>query len=211
MTEDFLPGDIVECVDSDGHHGPFPKTGSFCRVERVCPNERWIALQGLEGMWSGECFRIAFRPPQDEVWEPWNGGECPVGGHVLTDVASRVGNSMRQVSDSVRWVHKQRAGDVIAYRLAPSDTVNLGGLSLATPHRSLPQSAKQRQKMTIEAAAHGGYIVMALSDLSMNTHLMPIFEFAGSMAECLGFIERSMAPRAEVPAGDPVTHSPVRL
>jgi len=68
---------------------------------------------------SREEYYQAYPKADDDGWIEWNGGECPVSGDDIVDVAySTYGaKSFSAAANSLRWSKRGLGGDIIAYRL----------------------------------------------------------------------------------------------
>lgn len=68
---------------------------------------------------SREEYYQAYPKADDDGWIEWNGGECPVSGDDIVDVAySTYGaKSFSAAANSLRWSKRGFGGDIIAYRL----------------------------------------------------------------------------------------------
>lgn len=68
---------------------------------------------------SREEYYQAYPKADDDGWVEWNGGECPVSGDDIVDVAySTYGAKLfSAAANSLRWNKRGLGGDIIAYRL----------------------------------------------------------------------------------------------
>lgn len=95
--------------------GPCPKCSPVAELQYTgeahcikCGKTHWLGR---------EC------PAVDDAggWIKWHGGECPVANGTRIDYKLRNGyEGQHQTADCYRWDHKNKAGDIIAYRVVES-------------------------------------------------------------------------------------------
>ena len=146
---DFKAGDIVENIDAQ-NDDPYPVVGRFYRV-LTCIGSRFI-IAGSDLTWKSSRFRLAFRPPEGEVWEPWNGGAPPTDGDVAfvvkgcVDGRVRLGQAYR-----LNWFAETGSSmisPIIAYRVVEQAV------------SGIDRSAKSFwQPSTIPESSHPGWTV----------------------------------------------------
>ena len=80
-------------------------------------------------------------------WIEWEGGECPVPGDTVVEIAKRTGRG-RFIAGTIRWDHVDHPGDIVAYRVvAPAEKpVSRGGVGAVETLRRAADLIEQRGK-----------------------------------------------------------------
>ena len=60
---------------------------------------------------------LADQQPADDGWIPWEGGDCPVGIEVVTQVKGRGGGVDTDKAHFYDWQHAGRSFDIVASRV----------------------------------------------------------------------------------------------
>lgn len=143
MTE-FRVGDIVEAVNmEDFDEALHPRNGEFCRVMHV---SKWLTVETKRrhdgGSYQPSRFRLAFRPPEGEVWEPWNGG-APSGVDDVAFVVKGCVDGRVRLGQAYRLNWFAETGNsmispIIAYRVVEQADVPCGNDGGKLPESSHP-------------------------------------------------------------------------
>ena len=100
--------------------GNYPKTGAIYSVTSHIGGHRELSVedfkQAREIIAKAEATLTAPQPA-DDGWIPWEGGDCPVGIEVVTQVKGRGGGVDTDKAHFYDWQHAGRSFDIVASRV----------------------------------------------------------------------------------------------
>lgn len=103
-----------EMTDRDKFEEYFAPVSESMRIHGVHIFE---IMQRKDQQWQGWQAALASQQPADNGWIEWEGGECPVGKDVLTEIRLRNGGHGTGEGGYFAWSQDENEYDIIAYRV----------------------------------------------------------------------------------------------